>query len=181
MSDKYKNFKELYVELKPMSSSLVLGLIIITFGFYIINWIYQRNVDFLKFDSDAPDPKRGALLLFVIPVSWFIIMKVLINLLFDNIFFRILENLGWLLILLLILKYLFDFSIVFGEITKTFGFFWFIFLSLGFLGLFFGVLFNKYFFILTIFLFIFIPAMQEEINKIIKKYNYKKSLKVWYG
>ena len=63
---KVKSFtrsSEFYREFKETNPYLVMGLIIITLGFYIINWIYLRNKDFVLLDKFAP--AKLLLLIFV--------------------------------------------------------------------------------------------------------------------
>jgi hypothetical protein len=181
--DKYKNFKNLYVELKPMSSALVLGLIIISLGFYIINWIYLRNKDFEKLDKFAPDSNRGAMVMFVIPMLWYLIDLSFKKMIFRNSdLYLVISGIIWFFVLFLILKYLYDFTYSFGRITRTWPSVWFIPFAIGLGSFYLGNILDKPIISLgIIILAILVPAMQEELNTTIKKFEIKKNLKIWYG
>lgn len=172
-------FKDFH-ETKP---SLVMGLTILSLGFYIINWIYLRNKDFEQLDDDAPLATRGAILLMVLPFSWFFILQILKNLIFspNNLIIGIIEIVGFGIILFLILKYLFDFCNTFGKITKTTGLIWFIPFFVGLIGLI-ALVFNFIYLIpLLFFLFIVTPAMQGELNKTFHRIDMKKADNRFYN
>lgn len=172
-ASKLPEFYKTFSETKP---SLVLGLIIISFGFYIINWIYTKNREFEILSEFAPDANRGAIIMMIIPFFWFFFIKVLQNLIFssNNLIIGILEIVGFGIILFLLLKYLFDFCLTFGEITKSPGIIWFIPFIIGIIGII-GTFF-KFFYLSPLFLFliIVIPAMQAELNKNFHKLSMKK-------
>ncbi|MFW5705215.1 MAG: hypothetical protein ACOCXG_05230 [Nanoarchaeota archaeon] len=175
-SNFYKDFRE-------TNPALVLGLIIISLGFYVIDWIFLRNKEFEEIDKHAPDSKRGAILLMIIPFMWFFIMIVLKHIIFSpkSPFLGIVEISGWLLIIFLILKYLYDFCISFGFITKTNGAIWFLFfLPIVPAGI--GALLGYPIFLILLFLpAIVIPAMQAELNTTFNKITIKKKYDIFYN
>lgn len=175
-SNFYKNFRE-------TNPALLLGLIIITFGFFIINWIYSKNKEFTEIDENAPDPNRGAIIMMVLPFIWFFIISVFKNILFKSYTYilKFIEITGWILVVLLIMNYLFDFCVSFANITKTNHYIWFSFFLLPAIGII--CIFIKIYFMLFLvfFLFIGIPAMQAELNSYIKKFNMKKNDNLFYN
>ena len=128
--------KNFYKDFRQTNPALILGLIIISFGFYVINWIYLKNRDFESIDNLAPDSNRGAIIMMVIPFSWFFIIFIFKKLIFPsfNIFLGIFEIIGWGFVTFLLLKYFLDFSLSFGRITKTKGIIWFLGFFSGVLG-----------------------------------------------
>ncbi len=173
-----------YKEFRETNPALILGLILISFGFYIINWIYVKNREFSEIDPEAPDSNRGAAILMIIPFSYFFILFVFKKLIFgyDNLYFKYVEFFGWILVIFFIMKYLFDFCITFGKITRTNGLYWFIFFIIPLFGIIPALFFNFYWFLpLVFFLFIVIPAMQAELNTFIKKFNIKKESNLFYN
>ncbi|NCC71085.1 hypothetical protein EOM09_05890 [bacterium] len=160
-----------------------MALILISLGVYLINWLYQRNIDFEKVDTDAPDAKRGAIIMFFIPSAWFLIIWVLKLLFFEagNHFIGILEIVVWGIIIVLIAKYILDFCICFGRITKTNGLFWFLLYLIGGIG-FISIFFKFYFTIpLIFFLIISVPAMQAELNSHFLKIHMRKEKRIYYN
>lgn len=172
----YKDF----VQTKP---SLVMGLSIISFGLYIINWIYLRNKEFEVITEEAPNSKRGAFLMMILPLFWFFFLQTLKNIFFkDNLrTIYIIEMIGFILIFILILKYIYDFCDTFSQITKSPLIIWFIPFFIGFLGII-GLLFQFfYLFPFIFFLFIVTPAMQAELNKNFHKIDIKKQNNNFYN
>lgn len=173
---------EFYKEFREGNPYLIMGLIIITFGLYIINWIYLRNREFEILDKYAPDSKRGAVILMIIPFLLFFIMQILKVFFFgyENSFLEVIEIILWTLVSFLILKYLFDFCLTFGRVTRTSGIFWFTMFFLGFIGLV-GIVFK---FIWTIplifFTVIVVPAMQGQMNVFFKRFCMRKEKILYY-
>jgi len=175
--------EQFYSEYKIKSAGKVLMLMIFSFGFYFINWIYLVNLRFSKFDKEnSPNPKRGLVIMFLIPFSWLLIMGVLKRLIFRSyveIMFWI-DVVGWILIILLFLQYLYDFCICFGKFTLSNGFVWYLFLWVGFFPL---VLipFKMYYFLPILFFpVISIPAMQEKLNFEADRFHRVESNRVYY-
>ena len=173
---------QFYKSYKETGTSLVLGLIILTLGLYTINWIYMRNKEFESLDKHAPDSNRGAIILMVLPFAWFFITAVLEKLVFNpnSTIFSIIEILGWSLVIFLVIKYIFDFCISYGKITKTFGILWFILFLIGIIGVISIFLKIKCTIPLVFFLIIVIPAMQNELNAHFRKFNITKSKNSFY-
>ena len=158
----------------------VLGLIIITFGIYLIEWFYKRTEEFTYIDRFSPNPQRAATVLFIIPLGWLIISKIIKKLIFTGIIGEIIEIIGWGLILFLIIKFIFDFCISFGRITKTNGIYWFLILLTGTIGIICTILQIYILSILTISIILTIPAMQLELNSHFNKMTIKKNSNIFY-
>ncbi|MDA3855207.1 MAG: hypothetical protein PF569_03025 [Candidatus Woesearchaeota archaeon] len=136
--------REIYFkEFRETNPWLVLGLIIISLGFYIITWIYSKNKEFEHLDKFSPDAARGAAVMMLLPFGWFYVVLIIKRLIIDNLFVEILEIVIWGFILFLVLKYIYEFCLSFGRITRTNGIYWF------------------FLFFIPI---ITIPAMQMELN-----------------
>ena len=128
----FKYFCNIY---ERKNSILVLFLIIITAGTYIIKWIYDNNKIFEAVDKEAPDSVRGIIVTFAIPIIWLIFITPL-NFIFDNsnIIYWI-NIIVWYVIIVLSLKYIYDFCSTFAKITQTKTLVWYLFLYSGYLGL----------------------------------------------
>ena len=163
------------------NSMLILGITIITLGLYTIYWFYLKNKELEHLDKQAPDSNRGFILMSILPLSWFFIINVIKKLIPKNIVLIIFENIIWLIILLLILKYIYDFCISFGQITKTKGIAWFIpfIITIFSLYLYFLLRIN-YFLLFILMLFIIIPFMQQELNKLYLHFSFKKDKHKFY-
>ena len=161
----YENYEE---------SSVVVTLFLMTAtcGLYLINWLYIRNKDFAKYDENAPDTNRGAVLTLILPILWIFITWTLDNLIFHNSeLFAMIKTIGWLTLMMLILKYFYDFCITFSRFTRSNELAWYYSL---FPGLIFYVLVPLTFWYETIFVwytypFLFftvvgISAMQAKLN-----------------
>lgn len=176
------NEKNFYKDFSPMSPSLLLGLIIISLGLYIINWVYLRNKEFELLDQFAPDSKRGVIIMMIIPFTWFFILYLLKYIFLDsiNLFFQIIQIVSWGLIIVLVLKYLLDFCLTYGRITNTLGLVWFIPFLLGSIGIL-GIIFNNVYIGLLIVPFVIIlPAMQSELNQYYVRMQIKKEKDTFY-
>lgn len=171
----------------------ILFLMLISFSSYLIYWIYKTNKDFLILENnyDIPQPERAISVLIILPSIWFLTIYSIKKFIFhiDNnfllkiywdsniIFYKsTLQILGyieiiiWILILFLILKYFYDFSLFFGDLTKTNFFTWYIFLSSQVFGFIFLLLREYGLFSLIFFSIICIPAMQAKLNNMYEKY-----------
>lgn len=175
---------EFYKNIKEKNPGLVIFLIVVSLGLYIISWIYMQTKQLNLVDDDAPDPRRGAALLMLLPVGWYFANYIGKKLIFQDAtstgFYVFFEMTIWLILFLLVLKYLYDFSNSFSKVTRTNGMVWFVFLMLGFLGLFGYGIGNKYLFPLVGILIITIPAMQAEVNSFAKAFRMKRYDKSFY-
>ena len=162
MSHYKKRKRAIYFkEFKTMNPSLVFGLIIISFGLYMISWLYTRNREFELLDEHAPAAARGTAVLFLLPLSWYMIVFVIKNIIhFQNLFVDILEIVVWTGLIFLIIKYFLDFCLSFGRITGTRGFYWFL---------------------LCLVLFIAVPAMQSELNSHFERMSMRRKSNTFYG
>ena len=185
MTDRFKITltKEFYNEFRQINPSLVLGLIILTLGLYIINWIYLNNKNFEKVDKQAPDSNRGAIIMMVLPFSWFFIILIFKKIILgpNSLILQIFEIVGWTFIIFLLLKYLLDFCLSFGRITRTQGLFWFIFILTGLIGIISIPIGFYYTMPLSFFLIISIPAMQAELNSFFVRYAIRKEKNIFYN
>ena len=146
-----------YLQLNP---ALVFGLILISCGIYAITWIYTRNKEFEILDKHTPNHIRGSIVLMLLPLSWFYIIFIIKKLIMNNLFIEITQITIWGILIFLILKYLYDFCMSFGKITKTNGIYWFLIIPI---------------FIITI------PIMQAELNSHFSKLILKSRSKTFYG
>lgn len=150
---------------------LLLFIMVISCGFYLISWIYQFNKDFNSIGIEKPDYNWGVLVLFIMPVGWLIVhflSKLLINNEF-NYYNYLLSIGGWLIIMILILKYLYDICYIFGFLTKTHFLIWYFALYPGFLAVFLYFLDFYWTIPLIAFTIVCIPAMQAQLNDTFEK------------
>lgn len=173
---------DFYKDIGQTNPSLVLGLTVVTLGLYIINWIYVKNKEFEQLLPDAPNAKRGAVIMMVLPFTWFFIIQITKTFLPPSIqpITLFIEILVYSLIFFLILKYLYDFCNCFGKITKSKPLVWYFFFILGIIGIV-GLILNiKLLLPLLIIVFLIIPAMQAELNTYINKLLFQKTSNVRY-
>lgn len=174
---------EFYREYNEVNPAIILLLILITCGLYIIYWILKQNRNLEDFYEDAPDTNRGFALMVTIPISWtitFVIIKI--NNFWDLYpeFLLFVQVFIWTIIILLILKFLFDFCVSFAKFTKSNALVWFFLILLGIIGIL-GIPIKS--FLITPFAFflaITIPAMQEEINHVYTKNQIKNKSDAYY-
>jgi len=201
---KFKNSKEklryFFSDYEEKNSKILLLYIIFSFSFYIIYWIYNTNKNLLEIDENAPDPNRAITVLLIIPILWFLITycikkfflktgeylltiswnRDLNNFQIENFSLGIIELLIWFLIILLIIKYFYDFCFSFGNFTKTNPLTWYVFLSSEIFGIFFLLLGFIPLFTLVFFTIITIPAMQEKMNLLSHKYKIENKKRINY-
>jgi len=176
--------KNFYKEFHETNQALLFGLIIISCGLYIINWIYMNNKDFETLDKFAPNSNRGAVIMMILPFSWFFIIYILKHIIIgeNNLFLEMFEIVGWGLILTLLIKYLLDFTISFGRITKTNGLFWFLPFLITIILCSIGVIFKiNYLFLSLIIPVIIILSMQSELNLIFVRFKINKDKNIFYN
>lgn len=150
---------EYFKNYTQVNASLVLGLIVISLGLYMIPWIYIKNREFEGIDKDAPDSRRGFVVLVMVPFFWAYAVFVCKTLIMDNLAVEIVEIVGWGFAIFLILKYLFDFCMAYARITRTNGFLWFLLFFIPFLT---------------------IPAMQAELNSKFNRMHMKRTHENFY-
>lgn len=179
-----KKIKKINYDFKQTNPSLILGLIIISFGTYIINWIYHKNKELLLIVPHAPEAIRGVLLMTIFPFLWFFITFTIKNLILkpNNKIIIYIENFGWIIILILIIKYLFDFCFIFGEITDTNGHLWFLTISTPIIAISIGIILNIHIlYLFLIILIIIIPSMQSELNILYKRITIENEKSTFYN
>lgn len=191
------NFFENYVE---QNSILILLYVIISGTFYVIYWLYKTNLELSLVDEDAPNPDRAISVLLLLPSLFFLISYIFkkfifnfsnssllgiswnfnINLISNNFeyLYGIFEFSIWILIIFLILKYFYDFSVSYSKITKTNFFVWYLFLSSEAFGFIFLLFSNYLFTTISFFTIISVPAMQEKLNILANKYQIKKEREI---
>ncbi|MFT4244182.1 MAG: hypothetical protein ACMXYB_01860 [Candidatus Woesearchaeota archaeon] len=163
----FKNYQE-------KNSAYILGLIIISLGLYVLTWIYSVNKDLENLDSDAPSSIRGAMLLFILPLVWFFISTYL-RVLSNSIIFEFIQITIFIVLYILILKYLYEFTLSFSHITSTKPIIWFGSIFIGSLGIFGYYTEFYYLFFLFSILLLIVPAMQEQLNTTYHKITIKKT------
>ncbi len=162
----YKTLKEYYRNFEPYSPTKTQILMICTLGLYLISWVYQKNKEFEEFYDDSPDSNRGAVLMLVFPFAWLLIIWVFKAVIFvDSIeFLTTLSVIGWIFIMFMILEYLYEFCLAYGQFTRTNGLVWYYTIFPGFLALILVVLGFWYTLPLLFFPYMTIPAMQAKLN-----------------
>jgi hypothetical protein len=148
------------------SPILLLGMVLLTGGLFVLNWIYAKNKEFEEFFEDSPDSNRGLVIMMVFPFSWFFIMLGIKLLLFDKLplALGILEIVVWGILIFLIYKYIYDFCDVFGQVTHSSTLLWFFFFVLSGMGILSLALKFYYVSPLVFFLAVVLPSMQTELN-----------------
>lgn len=167
LNEFFKNYEE-------KNSAYILGLIIVSLGLYILTWIYSINKDLENLDEDAPSSNRGAILMFVLPFIWFFIITY-IKTITNSIIVEFIQVTIFLVIYILILKYLYEFTLTFSHITRTKPIVWFSLFFLGSLGVFGYYLSFYYLFFLFSIPILLIPAMQEQLNVTYHKISIRKN------
>ena len=155
-----KKKEEYFHNYQHVTAPLVLGLIIISLGTFIFPWIYTKNKEFEYLDPQTPDPRRGIVVLMLLPFGWGYFFYIFKNLIFSHPLITTIDIVGWSFIIFLILKYIFDFCQSFGKITDTSGWGWFFLFLVPFLT---------------------IPAMQAELNSHFHRMQIKKKYEWLYN
>lgn len=162
----YETLKSYYRNFKPSSPVIIQFLMIFTLGLYLINWVYTKNREFEDYSDEAPDSKRGAVLMLIFPFSWMLIIWIMNELILPNSedFMEVLNVAGWCFIMFMILQYLYEFCYLYGQITRTEGLIWYYTIFPGFLALILLPLGFWYTIPLLFFPVVSIPAMQAKLN-----------------
>lgn len=166
-------FFEIYEYKSPV---MVFFKMICTLGIYFIWWFYQMNLKLEKVDEDAPDSRRGLVILFFFPPMAILISFVMKFLIFpDSAKNQYLVNiLIWSIVIFLSLKYVYDFCACFGKWTASNGFLWYLFIYPGYLS---AILyfFDFYYALpLLFFTIIAIPSMEAYLASKEKKFRQAK-------
>lgn len=140
---------------------------ILTAGLYGLRWIYNLNIIMERFDENAPDSSRGAYVLVLIPLFWYLVTFFFNSVTPLNFQYvtDIIAIVGWTFITFLTLKYLYDFCMSYARFTWTNGFFWYLMIYIGYYSVilaFFNVTTTLF---LIAFPMISIPLMQDILNK----------------
>jgi hypothetical protein len=151
--------EEFYRDYEKIGPWLVLGLFIISAGLYTFYWIHSKNKEFEIIDTEAPDSKRGAVIMMLLPFLWFFITYG-INFFTSNKYIQIIMVTGYFLVFFLMIKYTYDFCSSFGRITNTNAFGWLLLFVIPFVAL---------------------PIMQSQLNSYFNRVIAKKRTKHHYG
>lgn len=140
--------------------------IVFTLGIYALSWIYNLNRKLELIDDDAPDSNRAFSVLFILPFGWALCYFILLKLIFqtESIILNIANYIIWIALIFLSLKYLYDFCISYGKLTRTLGIVWYFLIYSGYLGII--LIFFKiyYLWFLIVIPIITIPCMQIFLN-----------------
>jgi len=162
-----KTLIDFYLDYKMFSLVFLSFMMFFSVGFYLVFWVYNLNRKFEKFDfANSPDSSRGFVILFVIPLIWLFVMFIFKVLIFSGggIILRVVNIVGWFLVMFLVLQYLYDFCVCFGKFTMTNGFIWYMFLWVGFFPLVLVPFGSFYFLPILMFPIITIIVMQWKLN-----------------
>jgi hypothetical protein len=142
----------------------LLFAMIFSLTLYSIYWMQKTNIILEYHDEDAPESGRALLILVIFPLIWATISLSLLFLFKNNIIVTWLNLIGWLIIMILSLKYVYDFFESFGKMTGSFGLFWYFLFYPGYFSLI--LLFFKIYVTLPLIIctILTIPAMQEYLN-----------------
>lgn len=156
-----------YGKFKYISAFKVFIFMIFSFGFYFINWIYLTNLNLRRSGVDcAPNPEHGLRFMFLVPFTWLVVtgvFKKIYTVIDYSVLFWV-DVVGWFIIMIMMLEYMYRFCMCFGRFTNSNGFFWYLFLWVGFFPLAL-IPFGKYFFLpLLLFSLFTVPVMQMKLN-----------------
>lgn len=164
-----------FVDYDKQNPIIILLFMVLSFGFYFVKWIYDTNKKLEEIDDEVPDSNRAAIIMLIMPLTWLGIITILKNVVTENLKMLIItfEILGWSFIIFLSLKYTYDFCLSFGNLTRSDGLTWYIFIYPGYLSLI--LLTINFYYTLPLYLFTFsaIPAMQAVMNKRADEYTRK--------
>lgn len=161
--------REIFFKHFPTESPIKLMVFMFfTASLYLIFWLYSMNLKLEKIDPDAPDSRRGAVILFFMPITGAIVLTV-----FELFFFpkftnevRILSLFFWSFIGFLSLNYVYDFCRSFSKVTNTSWNQWYFFIFPGYIS--FILFFFEFYYMIPLLFFpaAAVPAMQNVINNI---------------
>lgn len=151
--------EEFYKEYNVIGAWLTLGLMIVSAGLYTFIWVYSINKDLEIIDSEAPNPLRGIVILVGFPLFW-LLVSIGINLLIKKFYVNIGLLVGFILIILLMIKYMYDFTSSFARVTGTKKITWLL---------------------LFIVPFVAVPYMQKELNSYFNRVIIRKKTKHFYS
>lgn len=168
-----KSLRSFYLDFGRTSPFVLIFYMIFSLGLYFINWVYLMNVRFRDSDIEGtPSPLWGLKFMFLVPFSWLLVLGVLRR------FWKVIDAdvlfwvdvVGWMIIMIMMLEYLYRFCRCFGQVTKTNGVVWYLFLWVGFFPLVLLPLGKMFFLPLLLFPLFTIPAMQYRLNFVCREY-----------
>jgi hypothetical protein len=170
-------------DFEETSTTVMMGLMVISIGLYSIIWIYITNKLLQEHDRSAPESSRGITVMAVLPLSWFFITTIIKTKILDTIpiIYTIFEIGIWGFIFFLIIKFFIDFVHSFTEITKSQPLIWNSLFIIGIIGIV-GVILNKpYMYPFLIGIIFSTIGMQSELNSLLKGETIKKVGAGYYG
>jgi hypothetical protein len=164
LSDSSKKY--FFLNYTPENTGKIFLYLLLSFSTYAIPWIYQKNKLLEEIDEDAPDSKRGAFVLFFLPLLtygiFFILEKIIVQ---EQIMILLTTKiLMWSIISFLTLKYIYEFTTSYAKLLNKTGFIFYIFIYLGYLGVILWFFGSKYFLLLLFFPIFTISSMNELLN-----------------
>ena len=170
-----EELEKMFEDYKRVNVVATFFYLIATFGFYIIPWIFFHNRKFEQIDEQAPDSRRGAVILFILPILSYTTFLAMEKIFFPNSFpLTIIKVLVWCLLIFLTLKYLYEFSRSFAKITLTNTLAWYIFIYIGYSSYILALFGFYYALYAVIIFFIGIASMQEILNVVCFRVTSKK-------
>jgi len=154
-----------YEEYKEKSSFVVFILMIFTIGLYFIWWVYKLNSEFESKNIESPDSKRGLVVLITFPFLLGFFFSFLEWYFEPNAIIKSFQLSVSYFIIVLQLKFLYDFCVTFGNITKTNSLWWYYSMFFWFLAVVLLYFQSYYTMIFMFFPVTAIPAMQAFLNK----------------
>lgn len=170
-------------DFEETSTTIIIGLMIISVGLYSIIWVYITNKSLQEHDKHAPESSRGLTVMAVLPLCWFFITSIIKLKILDTIptLYTIFEMFIWGFIFFLIIKYFLDFVESFTEITKSQPFIWNALFTIGIIGIIGLILQQVYLYPFLIGILFVITGMQSELNSLLKGHTIKKVSSAYYG
>ena len=170
-------------DFEETSTTIMIGLMVISVGLYSIIWIYITNKLLQEHDKHAPESSRGLTVMAVLPLSWFFITSIIKIKILNSIplIYTIFELLVWSFIFFLIIKFYIDFVHSFTEITKSQPFIWNALFGIGIIGIIGVILQQTYMYPFLIGIIFAIIGMQTELNSLLKGHTIKKVSSAYYG
>jgi hypothetical protein len=159
--------REFFQEYKAQSPLLCLLLMLVSAGIYAFVWIFEINRYLEKLDEDAPDSRRGAVILFFFPFFGWLFFLAIEYLIIGqaSVILELFAMVYWLIFGFLSLRYTYDFCMSFANLTRSSGLLWYFFLYPGYVAMIL-IFFDFYYVIpLALFPFMIVPAMQVIMNK----------------
>ena len=124
-------------DFEETSTTVMIGLMVISVGLYSIIWIYITNKLLQEHDKHAPESSRGITVMAILPLVWFFITSFIKLKVLDTVplLYTIFDIGIWGFIFFLVFKFYMDFSKSFTEITKSHDIIWNSLFGIGLIGI----------------------------------------------